>query len=392
MNLLIAMSTIFCDVLDYCSEKIQVLNNVFPHELSIKMVLRTLTYDDFIDIIGERIIKFIDAHPNHAWNWELIGSINHYISANVIAKHPERAWPKPVPTQSEQSPVKNNNPCHCKCTEFDIGQLEEDAQHGVEWYRQTNVNWRNATRNLSIPLDFIETHPTLPWAWGFMANRNDLTLEFIRRNINKNWNWELLSAHPVITLDFVKSFSYQWSWSELSTNPNMTSDIIINNITLPWHWDVVKFDEPLLEAFIKTYTLPKEREYGLPRASVEWFNASINPSIMKFIEKHIDAPWNYVGLSANKNLTPAFIKKHLDKPWNWGSILQNSNIPMEFVEPYAPEMFWEFALTHPHLPMEFIAKHIDKEWDFDAMSHMIGNADAMLLCETIDQYFTNYLY
>ena len=58
----------------------------------------------------------------------------------------------------------------------------------------------------------------------------------------------------------------------------------------------------------------------------------------KFIEKHIDKPWEWGnnGLSKNPSITMEFVEKHIDKPWFWGrdGLSRNPSITIEFVEKY----------------------------------------------------------
>ena len=67
------------------------------------------------------------------------------------------------------------------------------------------------------------------------------------------------------------------------------------------------------------------------------FNANITFDI---VEKHIDKPWDWVGLSCNPNITFDIVEKHIDKPWSWYGLSCNPNVTFAFVE-----------------------KHIDKPWD-----------------------------
>jgi hypothetical protein len=56
----------------------------------------------------------------------------------------------------------------------------------------------------------------------------------------------------------------------------------------------------------------------------------------RFVEKHLDKPWSWDGLSSNPAITAEFVEKHLDKPWNWGwgGLSENPSITISFVEKF----------------------------------------------------------
>ncbi len=38
---------------------------------------------------------------------------------------------------------------------------------------------------------------------------------------------------------------------------------------------------------------------------------------MKFVEDHLDKPWDWNKISRNPNLTMKFVEDHPNNPWNW---------------------------------------------------------------------------
>ena len=53
---------------------------------------------------------------------------------------------------------------------------------------------------------------------------------------------------------------------------------------------------------------------------------------MKYITQHPEHPWNWSGISQNKNLTINYVERHPELPWDWYWISRNPSLTMDFVE------------------------------------------------------------
>jgi hypothetical protein len=54
----------------------------------------------------------------------------------------------------------------------------------------------------------------------------------------------------------------------------------------------------------------------------------------RFIEEHIDEPWDLGELSKNPSVSMDFVEKHIDEGWHWGKwgLSLNPSVTMEFLE------------------------------------------------------------
>jgi hypothetical protein len=44
---------------------------------------------------------------------------------------------------------------------------------------------------------------------------------------------------------------------------------------------------------------------------------------MEMVEKNLDNPWDWYGLSQNPNVTLEMVDKYPTKPWNWEELSHN---------------------------------------------------------------------
>ena len=50
------------------------------------------------------------------------------------------------------------------------------------------------------------------------------------------------------------------------------------------------------------------------------------------IQNNPERPWNWDGISYNKNITWEIIQANPERPWNWGNISFNPNITWEIIQ------------------------------------------------------------
>ena len=79
--------------------------------------------------------------------------------------------------------------------------------------------------------------------------------------------------------------------------------------------------------------------------------------ITYLLEKYPDKPWDWSGLSCNKNITMSDVLNNPDKPWDWSRLSRNKNITMKDVL-NNPDKPWDWSRLS-NITIEFIEKNIN---------------------------------
>jgi hypothetical protein len=138
----------------------------------------------------------------------------------------------------------------------------------------------------------------------------DIFIEMCRANeypfkqgISESFDWEELSRHKSISMEYIVSHpDLPWSWGV--NNPNEEGTVWSNpNLTIGF-----------LEKWVKEKCDNDDNLMSL----MQWDFISSNIGIkMEDIEKHPKYPWDWNGICANPNLTYEFVNKHINDPLNW---------------------------------------------------------------------------
>ena len=348
---------------------------------------------EYISHSGLLPLELLERHPDWPWDWEYV-SYFAPITFDFLKKHRDYPW--------DISSLCYNESVTPKIVEDII--LKNNVLDFVKGWTIGSQNiWIGLSRNVNIPLDFIEKHPYWPWEWQLIVRRKDITPEFIKKyNLEKYIPWgcwsiyeykflttEFIEEHihemdttffniakcSIITFELVKNnLEQKWDWHSLSVNLSLTIKDLENNLNLPWNWYQLSKNKSITPDFIKKHPYWPWRIDSL----------STNPSMtLDFIEETLDPdgelyiPWNWgefdissnYGLSSNTIITVEFIKKYINKSWNFTdnrALPSNPNLTPEFIENFLinNDIAMETLSYNQAVPLWFIEKHDDKAWSW----------------------------
>jgi hypothetical protein len=220
--------------------------------------------------------------------------------------------------------------------------------------------------NQNVTLEFVLSHPELPWDWAFLSERleeiqifPDLPWDyywasfnphcdysFVMANLDKKWNYAILARR--MPAEFI--FKYpELSWISVINNPNLDFDYLskisenkpdryyylsscnvpiaylLANLDKPWNWNKLtkKIDIDIIIAnielnwnwsIISSKQLPIDfiRKY---KHKLQFVQVSMNVDPQDVIENR-DLPWMYSWFSKNKKLSFKIVRENPDIPWN----------------------------------------------------------------------------
>jgi hypothetical protein len=220
--------------------------------------------------------------------------------------------------------------------------------------------------NQNVTLEFVLSHPELPWDWAFLSERleeiqifPDLPWDyywasfnpycdysFVMANLDKKWNYAILARR--MPAEFIFKFP-ELSWISVINNPNLDFDYLLKisenkpdkyyylslcnvpisyllaNLDKPWNWNKLtkKIDIDIIMAnvelkwdwsIISSKQLPIDfiRKY---KHKLKFVQVSMNADPQDVIENR-DLPWMYSWFSKNKKLSFKIVLENPDIPWN----------------------------------------------------------------------------
>ncbi len=181
-------------------------------------------------------------------------------------------------------------------------------------------------------LYLLEKYPDLPWRYNDLSRNPNISLKYIKNNPDEEWNWKYISK-KVTYKEFIDNPDLPWDYLELSNN---------TNIPLEYIKDKLSDKLNLILYFDRNDNLLKN--YG-------WFNISKRVTNEEF-ENNPDLPWDYTGLSYNKNIPLDYIKNNLDKIWNWKYISQRVTYEELINNPNLPWNY-KYLSQNPNIPFKY---------------------------------------
>lgn len=205
-------------------------------------------------------------------------------------------------------------------------------------------------------------------------NMNNQLTTLLTKFPGKNWNWSHLSKNKCISMDFIISHpELPWDYDDVFVNPNFTMDL----------WDVISDlrtdTAPLYNDWVfKSYI------EGHPTLDIDFVlanhtNCNFDSYIWRLVSAHIDIkyinifphfPWNYTFVSKNRTLTPEFIDSHIDEEWDMDNLSQNAHvITPDFIKKH-PLMNWNWRHISGNMTttFEFMLENLDKDLDWSEIS------------------------
>ena len=88
-----------------------------------------------------------------------------------------------------------------------------------------------------------------------------------------------------------------------------------------------------------------------------------------FIFEHLDKPWSWDAMSANKRLTWDDYLKHKDKPWNTQKLMSNTHIDVHTLI-QSEHVDWKIISARRDIPLDVLEKyiHVKDRWSWMSLS------------------------
>ena len=235
-------------------------------------------------------------------------------------------------------------------SKYDFNQLESkiEVSNGNTQYHWNYLQLYNDKSFNS--LHYLKEHTDLI-SWDYFSESD------AANKIFKYDNSISFSLWIRMTQSFLKDEKYKWNLKRLSHLPDISVKArLFETRTEEWDWEYLSANAIFLKIhnekpsyfiskfkkFIDFSKFSKRTDAGINEKLIEkykkynWdWNALIeNPSIkfsFKYIDDHIDKPWNWKKLSSRSDLEFDFVKKYPSKNWDW-SVLSSRDIFKPSVE------------------------------------------------------------
>lgn len=147
-------------------------------------------------------------------------------------------------------------------------------------------------------------------------------------------------------------------WLALSMNPNIDIKFVEENMDLPWNWEGLSANRNVTFEDIKRHIDDFEPDvFGIAKITID--DVKNNPTI----------PWNEY-LSKNSNISIADIEANIDLvDWNWWEMSSNQTVTLAFVLSHDPDAWnWAELSRNKGIKIEDIEANMDLDWEFDMVS------------------------
>lgn len=267
-------------------------------------------------------------------------------------------------------------------------------------------NWYYICERRDISLEFVLSHPKLPWKWNILStNPHIATWKNVQAHPELPWDWiglmknpaipinnifdhykpwlynpgkptidwTILSHHPEINIAFITdNICLTWDWEILAAHANITIDTIIAKRTCPWNYTAVlqnpniTVDQiPLLYTAISMYKYDPVYFYG---------GLSKNPCIpLEYILANHALPWNWTAVTKHHSVTIALIASHPQIPWDLPELYTNPTLTMEFIMTHPAENWnWSALSRHPNITMDTVLSNPQFGWNYHVLASNIN--------------------
>lgn len=284
------------------------------------------------------LLEHLDQHPE--WGTAHMGQLSRHscLSLALLLKFPHLGW--------DLIGIAHNS----RITHSLIQQLPDD--HPLRKPLLGPDFARDWSRNPSLELAFLETHPYYPWSMSDVSRHIRLQPCSLTDYGHLEWDIDQLSLNTSLTLDIIQQHpTAAWNWAYLSHRDTIPLSMLggspraiwgaegatdVHNphhSHLNWEWgdriDIVYENIELYQTV----------------SSVDGHGISNHPSITwNFILQHRHQPWSLEALSGNPHLEPDFEAMQQLHPdlssYNWGELSAH------------PKVTWEMVQAHPNLPWD----------------------------------------
>ncbi len=242
--------------------------------------------------------------------------------------------------------------------QFILNQIDESEQLWeivIEKFSTSNL--------IEIIRNYSETN--YHWKHSILYSRNDFDA---KRYLDDNYEyikWEDFSLSDGVNKlfakaknkktralwlrifkDYLENSKYHWDFSKLSHLSNILQEPRLFQLNKEWDWDYVsqhalwiKFSEGD-NYFVNKYKDRLNFELLSSRTDI----ALTEQVISKFEQKGYRWDWNALTNNSSITYTLKFIEKHLECPWNWGLLSSHPELDNEFINKYK-EKDWNWAIV-----------------------------------------------
>ena len=97
-----------------------------------------------------------------------------------------------------------------------------------------------------VSLDWLEQHIELPWDFGIVSIRSDLTDKFVLKNLKWDWDWDAISRNESISWLMVKQHrELPWNFDILSSRSHLDFELIRTNMDCGWTFSAMSDKIPI---------------------------------------------------------------------------------------------------------------------------------------------------
>lgn len=299
-------------------------------------------------------------------------------------------------------------------------ELERIVLHYYEYYKNDNDRIMEVlTKNPTISLKFIETHPELNWYYSELHYRNDITPEFIERNMCKGFNFAYLFHKNILDINFVLKHKN-------SKIRNYEEEYYLCDfIERLYDYDCFKLEDIIcnmdkIKIKFNIHHITRHPEFDLDLIIkrcpelfdqfnvYDWCRLSSNKNItIKHIEAYPELPWDYLAFLHNKNNSNKYVEKYFDKllamtneigvgrtclifvntDRNGHDFIKglNEKTFVNFIDKIFEHNNWndQFSFTQKsilysrsnYISIEYIKLHPEYKWDYIAIGNRMSELD-----------------
>ena len=269
------------------------------------------------------LLKPIPKGPNRKplWKWDY-RMLSYTIHIDDILANKELRW-------------NWGNVCRNKTITFDHVLKNDD----IPW------DWSVLYIQCPFNVEIYRLNPYKPWNFKRLSWNHGLHINDILANLDLKWDWAGVSANVTITIDHIlKHHSLPWRWDRLSVLIPMRD--IFKYPGLPWNWNIVAHNQKFtFEDFIRN-----SHEKIVLTCNQQFFiNLQINQIRYIYDNKILD------NLPDMRKITSFFSMKEVDKSISWFSnismndVLDNQEIPWNKL----------YLVTNKHISPKNIITHRD---------------------------------
>lgn len=312
-------------------------------------------------------IDFILKYPKLTWLWQ---SVTRIIPISDILKHPELPWNwKELILYGK---IKDLNfILKLPKDQWDWGLLSFAIDiNTILEHKEYPWDSIAVSRNPTVTMDIVKSHPEIKW--NFVALSSHIKIEEIKANPNYPWDYARISFNRTLTsYYFLQNLDKKWDKEQLSKNPKLNFDILAEskeNLIPFFNLKTLINNPSLTVKFILKYLNIFQTEFRY----IGWVTL-YEKGILKMndIISHPELILNYSALSYMKNLEFWYIIEKRNETWDWRALSKNNSFKMkDILEGIEMKLPWDYIglSANPNITFDFVYSNLDKEWNASALS------------------------